>query len=65
MAISLSPQLYFLIFFFSIFFFPSYNYFLTLRWLMSYIYDIRSLRANDLSLILLTWRKWWANNASN
>jgi hypothetical protein len=23
-----------------------------------YIYDIRSLRVNDLSLILLTWRKW-------
>jgi len=20
--------------------------------------------ANDLTLILLTWRKWWANNAS-
>ena len=29
-----------------------------------YIYDIRSLRVNDLTLILLTWRKWWANNAS-
>ena len=28
-----------------------------------YIYDIRSLRVNDLILILLTWRKWWANNA--
>jgi hypothetical protein len=38
---------------------------LTLRWLMSYIYDISHLRVNDLSLILLTWRKWWANNASN
>jgi len=24
----------------------------------SYIYDIRSLRVNDLTLILLTWRKW-------
>jgi hypothetical protein len=23
----------------------------------SYIYDIRSLRVNDLTLILLTWRK--------
>jgi len=23
-----------------------------------------SLRVNDLALILLTWRKWWANNAS-
>src|SRR5215475_11460500 len=23
-----------------------------------YIYDIRSLRGNDLTLILLTWRKW-------
>jgi hypothetical protein len=30
-----------------------------------YIYDIRSLRVNDLSLILLTWRKLRANNASN
>jgi len=29
-----------------------------------YIYDISSLRINDLTLILLTWRKWWANNAS-
>jgi hypothetical protein len=29
-----------------------------------YIYDIRSLRFNDLTLILLTWRKSWANNAS-
>ena len=29
-----------------------------------YIYDIRSLRVNDLTLILLTWRKWGANNAS-
>jgi len=23
-----------------------------------YIYDIRNLRVNDLTLILLTWRKW-------
>jgi hypothetical protein len=23
-----------------------------------YMYDIRSLRFNDLTLILLTWRKW-------
>jgi len=30
-----------------------------------YIYDIRSLRVNDLTFILLTWRKWLApNNAS-
>ena len=30
-----------------------------------YIYDISSLRINDLTLILLTWRKWWApDNAS-
>jgi len=29
-----------------------------------YICDIKSLRVNDLTLILLTWRKWWANNAS-
>jgi len=29
------------------------------------IYDISSLRVNDLTLILLMWRKWWApNNAS-
>jgi len=37
-------------------------YRLTLRLLMSYIYiyiyDISSLRVNDLTLILLTWRKW-------
>ena len=31
-----------------------------------YIYDINNLRFKDLTLILLTWRKWWApNNASN
>ena len=34
----------------------------TLRLLMSYIYiyiyDISSLMVNDLTLILLTWRKW-------
>jgi hypothetical protein len=29
-----------------------------------YIYDISSLKVNDLTLILLTWRKSWANNAS-
>ena len=29
-----------------------------------YIYDISNLRVNDLTLILLTWRKWWAKNAS-
>jgi hypothetical protein len=29
-----------------------------------YIYDIRSITVSDLTLILLTWRKWWANNAS-
>jgi hypothetical protein len=30
-----------------------------------YIYDISSLRVNDLTLTLLTWRKWWTpNNAS-
>ena len=30
-----------------------------------YIYDISSLKVNDLTLILLTWRKQWApNNAS-
>ena len=30
-----------------------------------YVYDISSLRVNDLTLILLMWRKWWAlNNAS-
>jgi hypothetical protein len=29
-----------------------------------YIYDISSLRVNNLTLILLTWRKWSTNNAS-
>jgi len=29
-----------------------------------YIYDISHLRVNDLTLILLTWRRWWAKNAS-
>ena len=30
-----------------------------------YIYDISRLRVNNLTLILLMWRKWWApNNAS-
>ena len=30
-----------------------------------YIYDISRLKVNNLTLILLTWRKWWApNNAS-
>jgi len=30
-----------------------------------YIYDISGLRVNDLTLILLTWRKWLApDNAS-
>jgi len=38
-------------------------FYLTLRLLMSYIYiyilyDISSLRVNDLTLILLTWIKW-------
>jgi hypothetical protein len=28
------------------------------------IYDISSIRVNDLTLILPTWRIWWANNAS-
>jgi hypothetical protein len=29
------------------------------------MYDISSVRVNDLTLILLTWRKWWSpNNAS-
>jgi hypothetical protein len=27
-----------------------------------YIYDISSLRDNNLTLILVTWRKWWAPN---
>ena len=27
-----------------------------------YIYDISSLRVNDLTLILLKWRKWWTPN---
>ena len=30
-----------------------------------YIYDVSTLRVNDLTFILLTWRKWLApNNAS-
>jgi len=30
-----------------------------------YIHDVSRLRVNNLTLILLTWRKWWApNNAS-
>ena len=29
-----------------------------------FIYDISSLRGNDLTLILLTWRKCTPNNAS-
>ena len=29
-----------------------------------YIYDISSLRVNDLTLNLLTWRKWTPNNVS-
>jgi len=30
-----------------------------------YMYNISSLRINDLTITLLTWRKWWApNNAS-
>jgi len=45
---------------------------LTLRRLMSYIYiyiyiyiyDISRLKVNNSTLILLTWRKWWANHAS-
>jgi hypothetical protein len=29
------------------------------------MYDISSLSVNDLTFILLTWRKWWTpNNAS-
>jgi len=27
-----------------------------------YIYDISSLKVNNLTLILLRWRKWWAHN---
>jgi len=30
----------------------------TSRMSAPYIYDISSLRVNDLTLILLTWRKW-------
>jgi len=30
-----------------------------------YIYDISRLKVNNFTLILLTWKKWWApNNAS-
>ena len=44
---------------------------LILKLLMSYIhiyiyiYDISSLRVNDLTLILLMWRKWWTPNNAN
>jgi hypothetical protein len=37
----------------------------TSRICATYIYDISSLKVNDLTLILLMWRKWLANNASN
>jgi len=30
-----------------------------------YIYDISSLKVNNLTLILLTWRKWCAPNNAN
>jgi len=30
-----------------------------------YIYDISRLKVNDLTLILLMWRKWWAPNNSS
>jgi len=37
----------------------------TSRMGVPYIYDISHLRVNNLTLILLTWKKWWApNNAS-
>ena len=37
----------------------------TLRMGAPYIYDISRLKVNDLTLTLLTWRKWCApNNAS-
>ena len=32
----------------------------TSRMVAPYIYDISSLKVNSLTLILLTWRKWWA-----
>ena len=30
-----------------------------------YIYDINRLRVNNLTLTLLTWRKWWARNKAS
>jgi len=30
-----------------------------------YIYDISRLKVKDLTLILLTWRKWWAPNKAS
>jgi len=30
-----------------------------------YIYDISSLKVNNLTLILPTWKKWWARNNAN
>jgi len=30
-----------------------------------HIYDISRLKVNDITFVLLSWRKWWApNNAS-
>jgi len=29
-----------------------------------YMYDICSLKVNNLTLILLTWSKWWTNKAN-
>jgi len=42
-----------------------YIYIYIYIYIYTHTYDISSLSVNDLTLILLTWRKWWApNNAS-
>ena len=35
-----------------------YIYMYIYIYIHTYIYDIRSLRVNDLTVILLTWREW-------
>jgi len=37
----------------------------TSRMSAPYIYDISSLKVNNLTLILLTWGKWWATNKAS
>jgi len=37
----------------------------TSRMGVPYMYDISSLKVNNLTLILLTWRKWWTLNKAS